>query len=173
MAIRSKLLRAQLAFLKPILDHCSVETARKAQDQLGRIMYAPKKGKVSVERKEFPSFVGEWIIPKKEKKEKKRPPFVILYLHGGGYVYGSAERYRFYCADLAQRGFTVVNFNYRLAPEYSFPAPLEDLNAVMAWVAANAGPYPVVPVSQEVDALAAAAQEEQPALPGDMGADAE
>lgn len=65
----------------------------------------------------------------------------IVSVHGGGYVYGSAQRYRFYAADLAQRGFTVVNFNYRLAPMYHFPAPLEDLNAVMGWVSANAEDY--------------------------------
>lgn len=67
----------------------------------------------------------------------------IVSVHGGGYVYGSAERYRFYCADLAQRGFAVVNFNYRLAPEHPFPAPLEDLNAVMTWVSENGGAYPI------------------------------
>lgn len=68
---------------------------------------------------------------------------VIVSVHGGGYVYGSAEVYRFYAADLARRGFAVVNFNYRLAPDHVFPAPLEDLNAVMAWLKANADAYPV------------------------------
>ncbi len=71
----------------------------------------------------------------------KRP--TIISVHGGGYVYGSAQRYRFYCADLAQRGFTVVNHNYRLAPKHVFPAPLEDLNAVMEWIAANADAWPI------------------------------
>lgn len=65
----------------------------------------------------------------------------IVSIHGGGYVYGTKEIYRRYCMSLAQRGFSVVNFNYRLAPEWKFPTPLEDTNAVLAWVCRNAETY--------------------------------
>lgn len=65
----------------------------------------------------------------------------IVSIHGGGYVYGSKEQYRRYCMDLARRGFSVVNFNYRLAPEWKFPTPLVDTNAVMEWVCHNAPVY--------------------------------
>ncbi|MBQ2118789.1 MAG: alpha/beta hydrolase [Clostridia bacterium] len=141
MAIRSKLLRAQLAFLKPILDHCSVETARKAQDQLGRIMYAPKKGKVSAERKEFPSFVGEWIIPKKEKRDKTRPPLVILYLHGGGYVSGNIDYARGFGATLAVKyRFRVFAAAYRLGPENRHPAALEDAETAFSYLTESGFP---------------------------------
>lgn len=60
---------------------------------------------------------------------------IIVNVHGGGYVYGDKELYKRYCMDLARRGFAVVNFNYRLAPRWKFPAPLEDLNNVMHWIA--------------------------------------
>ena len=53
---------------------------------------------------------------------------VILNIHGGGFVYGTKEIYKRYCMDLARRGFTVVNINYRLAPRWKFPTPLEDIN---------------------------------------------
>ena len=43
--------------------------------------------------------------------------------------------------DLARRGFAVVNFNYRLAPRWKFPAPLEDLNNVMLWISRHAKQY--------------------------------
>ena len=43
--------------------------------------------------------------------------------------------------DLAERGFVVVNFSYRLAPEYKFPASLEDTNYVFTWVMENAETY--------------------------------
>lgn len=66
---------------------------------------------------------------------------VIVSVHGGGWVYGSKEVYQFYCMSLAQRGFAVVNFSYRLAPEHRFPAQLEDVNAAFAWVLENAGEY--------------------------------
>lgn len=69
--------------------------------------------------------------------EKKSLPTIIS-VHGGGWVYGNKEVYQFYCMNLARSGFTVVNFNYRLAPEYKFPAALEDINAVFHWVKENA-----------------------------------
>lgn len=66
---------------------------------------------------------------------------VIISVHGGGWVYGDKERYQYYCMSLAQRGFAVVNFTYRLAPEHKFPAPLEDLNLVCKWVMKRARRY--------------------------------
>ncbi len=66
---------------------------------------------------------------------------VIVSVHGGGWVYGDKERYQYYCMNLAQRGFAVVNFTYRLAPENQFPASLEDTNSVFTWVLANAEQY--------------------------------
>lgn len=66
---------------------------------------------------------------------------VIASVHGGGWVYGSKETYQFYCMSLAQRGFAVVNFSYRLAPESKFPAQLEDTNTVFQWVLDHAGEY--------------------------------
>jgi acetyl esterase/lipase len=65
----------------------------------------------------------------------------IVSIHGGGYVYGSKAIYQRYCMDLARRGFTVVNLNFRLAPRNRFPAPLEDTNAVMHWICANGEMY--------------------------------
>lgn len=66
---------------------------------------------------------------------------VIVSIHGGGWVYGDKELYQFYCMSLAQRGFAVVNFTYRLAPETKYPAPLEDTNQVITWMYANQETY--------------------------------
>lgn len=71
--------------------------------------------------------------------DKPRP--VIVSIHGGGYIYGDKELYSHYCMRLAQRGFTVVNFTYRLAPEYKYPAPLEDTCAVFHWIMEHALEY--------------------------------
>ncbi len=66
---------------------------------------------------------------------------VIVSVHGGGWVYGDKDRYQFYCMSLAQRGFAVVNFTYRLAPENKFPAALEDTCLVFSWVHEHAEEY--------------------------------
>lgn len=65
----------------------------------------------------------------------------IISIHGGGWVYGSKDLYKFYCMDLAERGFTLVNFNYRLAPESRYPSAIEDINAVFKWISENGQNY--------------------------------
>ena len=59
----------------------------------------------------------------------------IISIHGGAWCYGSKDLYAHYCLRLAARGFAVVNFNYRLAPENKYPAPLEDCCNLLSGVA--------------------------------------
>ena len=66
---------------------------------------------------------------------------VIAIIHGGAWVYGDKEVYQYYGMSLAQRGFAVVNFSYRLAPESKFPAQLEDISTVFGWIADNSEKY--------------------------------
>lgn len=75
------------------------------------------------------------------KKDKEKILPVIFSVHGGAWVYGDKERYQFYCMSLAQNGFAVVNFTYRLAPEFQYPAPLEDTNLVITWIFHHAKEY--------------------------------
>lgn len=66
---------------------------------------------------------------------------VIISIHGGAWIYGDKELYSHYCMRLAQRGFAVVNFTYRLAPENKFPAALEDIAKVCHWVMEHGEEY--------------------------------
>lgn len=75
------------------------------------------------------------------KKDVTSPQKTIIDIHGGGWTYGDKDVYQHYCMDMAQRGFTVVNFSYRLSPEDPYPAALEDINAAFTWVAENAATY--------------------------------
>lgn len=79
-------------------------------------------------------------VYKPEKEAAETLP-VIMIVHGGGWVYGTKETYQYYGMGLARRGFAVINFTYRLAPESKFPAQLEDINSVTAWMYDNSGTY--------------------------------
>ena len=60
---------------------------------------------------------------------------VILYVHGGGYVMGSAGSHRDMTGRLSQAaGARVLSLNYRLAPEHPFPAPVDDAVAAYRWL---------------------------------------
>jgi acetyl esterase len=64
---------------------------------------------------------------------------LLVFLHGGGWVIGSIESHDDVCRRLAQAsGCLVVSVDYRLAPEHTFPAPVEDAWAALRWVAAHA-----------------------------------
>ncbi|WP_104126681.1 alpha/beta hydrolase [Cryobacterium sp. Y57] len=67
---------------------------------------------------------------------------VVVYLHGGGWVIGSVETHDRLCRYLAAvSGLDVVSVDYRLAPEYPFPTPLEDCIAALTFVSVRAGEY--------------------------------
>ena len=61
---------------------------------------------------------------------------VIFYIHGGGFVFGSPETHAAMLAQLATRtGARVVMPRYRLAPEFPYPAAIEDVeNAYLALI---------------------------------------
>ena len=58
------------------------------------------------------------------------PTGVIFHVHGGGFALGSAASSVGFVPDLARKaGMNAVTVDYRLAPEYPFPAALEDVTA--------------------------------------------
>ncbi len=60
---------------------------------------------------------------------------VIVYYHGGGWVFGNVESTDAGCQLLAERSpAIVVSVDYRLAPEYPFPTPLYDAYDALVWV---------------------------------------
>ncbi len=66
---------------------------------------------------------------------------VIVSIHGGGWFYGDKKLYSLYTKYLASKGFAVVNFNYRLAPEYPYPCGFLDCCRLMDFLAKNAKEY--------------------------------
>ena len=68
----------------------------------------------------------EWIIPQTSPTNK-----ALIYLHGGGFVYGLTPPHLQMGAYLAQKmGTRILMVDYRVAPEYPFPAALDDCVSV-------------------------------------------
>lgn len=69
-------------------------------------------------------------IPKKQKSDA-----VLLYFHGGGYVFGLPEQVEKQMLRIvSDTGFPIVSVDYRLAPEHPFPAALQDAYAALQWL---------------------------------------
>lgn len=122
-SLLSVLVRAQIRLLKPILDKFSIKTSRTFQDNLGDIMARSLLSKVSFKPVCFNEFEASFAIP----IENHSSDSVLLYLHGGGYVAGCLGYARGSASVLAtETNRKVLAVAYRLAPEFPFPAAVED-----------------------------------------------
>ncbi|HEI9727432.1 esterase [Serratia marcescens] len=76
-------------------------------------------------------------LPAGENRAAAQP--AMLFAHGGGWCLGSLALYDRPCQALANAtGRVILSVDYRLAPEYPFPQPLEDVYRVLCWVAQQA-----------------------------------
>jgi acetyl esterase len=63
----------------------------------------------------------------------------LIYFHGGGFVAGSLESHDGLCRLFAaEGGFKVIAVDYRLAPEHTYPAAMDDAWAATQWIEQNA-----------------------------------
>lgn len=95
------------------------ETRESFDSEMGRI---PLADNVTTESLSFGSVPAEKITP-----ANATPGKVLLYLHGGGHVFGSIESHRHFVSRLAVAArATAYHIDYRLAPEHPYPAAIED-----------------------------------------------
>ena len=132
--LNQKLTEAMMTALKAIQSAASPDSMdvedlarqRKGQEVLGRLMSPP------IGFSWEPFSLGEmpmaWVRPERGHDRSK----VILYCHGGGYTSGNLGYARVLAAKMAgATGCEVLAFQYRLAPEFPYPAALKD--ALEAW----------------------------------------
>lgn len=132
--LNQKLTEAMMTALKAIHSAASPDSMdvedlarqRKGQEVLGRLMSPP------IGFSWEPFSLGEmpmaWVRPERGHDRSK----VILYCHGGGYTSGNLGYARVLAAKMAgATGCEVLAFQYRLAPEFPYPAALED--GLEAW----------------------------------------
>ncbi|HEV2118329.1 MAG TPA: alpha/beta hydrolase [Terriglobales bacterium] len=72
-------------------------------------------------------------------------PAAVL-VHGGGWVAGDKQQYITYIFQpLSDADFAWFSINYRLAPQYHFPAPADDIEQAIRFVKAHAAQYKIDP----------------------------
>ncbi len=94
-----------------------------------------------IEDREIPGPEGK--IPVRIYTPEGKGPFpVLVFFHGGGWVIGNIDSHDIICRSLTNAaGCITVSVDYRLAPEYKFPAAPEDCYAATKWVAENAATF--------------------------------
>jgi len=74
-------------------------------------------------------------------REAKSPTPVVMLIHGGGWVAGTKEGSVLGALPYLQRGFAVVNVEYRLGKASLAPAAVEDCLCALHWIGQNAKKY--------------------------------
>jgi epsilon-lactone hydrolase len=95
-----------------------------------RVAHLPKKRGVKYESVNVDGLTAEWVMAPGASAER-----VMLYLHGGAYIVGSVNTHRTLAVDLSRvTGARILVVEYRLAPEHTFPAAVDDVLIAYRWL---------------------------------------
>jgi acetyl esterase/lipase len=86
-------------------------------------------------------------LPNEENWLDGRP--LLIWIHGGGWTIGDKDQafnvYGRYCRLLAERGIAAANVSYRLSPEVTHPAHVQDIAAATAYLIGRADQFGIDP----------------------------
>lgn len=128
--------RKFLAGMKPGLQHRQAMAVRSAMDGDCRALDAIRASRNQAPA--LPSDVATFrptpnicLFSPMEPSAQRRP--LLMYLHGGGWCFGSINSCARFCATLALHGgCCVAAIDYGLAPSHPFPKPLDDCHAAFS-----------------------------------------
>ena len=122
MSLRAKMVRAVSgAYISKVdAQKANVQTLRRRWHTAARLLWTAPG--VKVERGDVNGLKAEWLVPRRAPEGK-----LLLYLHGGAYIMGDCATHRQFVSYLARAaGVCALLPEYRLAPEYRFPAAVDD-----------------------------------------------
>jgi acetyl esterase/lipase len=125
-ALRRAELDAVLRYLESRPWPDGVEAARSHYDALGD----PIASDIGVEPLSLGAATAQLLTP-----PACDPGRALLYLHGGGYVFGSLKSHGGLAGEIARAArCLVLQLDYRRAPEHPFPAAVEDATTAYRWL---------------------------------------
>ncbi|WP_347718337.1 alpha/beta hydrolase [Sphingomonas sp.] len=121
----------------PIHEMTPVEA--RAMRKASRVETEPPVGELGVIRDLIcPGPAGDIPLRLFDPRADRGPGDVIVFTHGGGFVFGDLDSHASLCAEIARTmDLPVIAVDYRLAPEAPFPAAPVDSIVAARWIAAN------------------------------------
>jgi acetyl esterase/lipase len=112
-----------------------IAAQRRAWEELAKVFNhdLPSIGRLEENVELRPGLRADVAVPK-----GAGPHSVVIYLHGGGWAFGSPASFRKLGMQFAEAGYLTIILDYRLAPEHPFPAALEDSIFAIRWASDNA-----------------------------------
>ncbi len=77
-----------------------------------------EKYKYGSDRNQYILYFAPETIPQKQ---------IVVYIHGGGWITGSPDKYRYIGRKFAEMGYHTISIGYRHAPVYKYPTQGEDV----------------------------------------------
>jgi acetyl esterase len=135
---QSRALLEQINAGGPPAHELTLDEIRALLGEMSSNLAGPGAPVAALEDRLIPGPGGDLPIriyrPVEQRGEERLP--CAVYFHGGGYHFGDLDSHdhvsRFICAHA---GIIVIAVAYRLAPEYKFPAAVEDCYATVRWTA--------------------------------------
>jgi acetyl esterase len=134
---QAQALIASLAGTKPV-EEMTVQEMRDGMVERARLTGGEPQPVDQVLSSEVPGPAGS-IPVRIYAPEGPAPKPGLVYFHGGGWARGNLDTHDILCRALANGGgCVVVSVDYRMAPEHTFPAAIDDSVAATRWVAEHA-----------------------------------
>jgi acetyl esterase/lipase len=74
-------------------------------------------------------------------RDNPNPTTTVVYIHGGGWIFGSKEGAVYQLLPYLERGWRVVNVEYRMAGNSLAPGSVEDTRCALRWIYRNAAQW--------------------------------
>ena len=128
MASRELTALIHLLTSRPMPENATIAERRQGFDMLAAKF--PVASDITCEKVDAAGVPAEWVVAPGAESEHS-----LLYLHGGGYVIGSINTHRDLAGRLSRAAAArVLLIDYRLAPEYPYPAAVEDATTAYRWL---------------------------------------
>lgn len=144
------------AFFPPESSDWPLAEQRRVYDRMCRAFHPGRPAGLICE--DTAIHLRDRSIPiRRYRPERMLPGPVVLFFHGGGFVFGGLDSHDDTAGDLCvETGLEMVSVDYRLAPEHLHPAAFDDALAAFDWLAA-ATSQPIILVGESAGGTLAAA----------------
>jgi acetyl esterase len=145
MAAFTAMMEARAASYPPQSLERPLDASRAVNDELNMTLFEPEP-RMAESVDKWLLIRGRRLLCRLHRPRTDAPLPVLIYLHGGGWVWNSIDTHdplmRRYAAG---SGCAVIGPDYALSPEAVFPQALEEMAAVVRWVAGQGGEWGLDP----------------------------
>jgi len=132
-------LHPQTAALLVVMEQFNAPALETQEPTVARAGMEMMTAPSTVELNEIREVNADGVAGRLYRPNDRKDLGLLVFYHGGGWVLGSMNTHDDVCRKLAlAMGHAVLSVDYRLAPEFAFPEPLNDCIVALRWAHANA-----------------------------------